>query len=214
MSDRSLPPNGDDRAAFVAAVDPGGALSDADIVDALSSTRARSLDKGQHFLRAGQMAAEVAIVVRGVLREYFVMSDGVERTKSFVEEGRASGSLADLLSGVPSRAFIVAEEPTRVLVTPFVRLRELASRSSAWAAVERSSLERLLATKAEREWELLGLDAAARYAAFRKRYPGIEARVAARHVASYVGITPVHLSRLRAPRSRSALTAPKPARSR
>ena len=63
----------------------------------------------------------------------------------------------------------------------------------------------MLLDKAEREYELLGLDAAARYALFAERFPGLEARVAARHVASYLGITGVHLSRLRR-RRRAALT--------
>jgi CRP-like cAMP-binding protein len=55
----------------------------------------------------------------------------------------------------------------------------------------------MFCAKAEREYELLGMDAEERYATFARRYPGLEARVAARHVASYLGITPVHLSRLR-----------------
>jgi CRP-like cAMP-binding protein len=58
--------------------------------------------------------------------------------------------------------------------------------------------ERLYLLKSEREYELLALDAEQRYRAFQARYPGLEARVTQRHVASYLGITPEHLSRLRA----------------
>lgn len=50
----------------------------------------------------------------------------------------------------------------------------------------------------EREFELLGLDAEARYRCFLERYPGLEASVSQRSVASYLGGTPEHLSRLRA----------------
>jgi CRP-like cAMP-binding protein len=51
------------------------------------------------------------------------------------------------------------------------------------------------------------MDAATRYDRFATRYPGLEARVAARHIASYLGITPVHLSRLRR-RRRSSQRSP------
>jgi hypothetical protein len=55
----------------------------------------------------------------------------------------------------------------------------------------------LFLRKSEREFELLGLDAKARYDVFLRKFPGLSARVPDRHVASYLGITPVHLSRLR-----------------
>lgn len=178
-------------------------LDDADVAAGLALVRARELTKGAALLRAGVEAREVAIVVRGVLREHFLLDDGSERTKAFVVEGQASGSLADLLSGGPSRAYIVAEEPTRVLVAPYAALRALGAERPAWAALGRAAVERLLLIKAQREWELLALDAEQRYAAFRARYPGLEARVLGKHVASYVGVTPAHLSRLRARRARA-----------
>jgi CRP-like cAMP-binding protein len=137
------------------------------------------------------------MVVRGFLREYFVMSDGTERTKAFVRAGESTGSLADLLSKRPSRAFIVAEEPSRVFVADYAQLRALAEIKPRWALWTLRMVEGMFLWKAEREYELLGLDAKARYEAFAARYPGLESRIAARHVASYLGITPVHLSRLR-----------------
>lgn len=197
-------PNAEDRRAFERAMSAIAPLGAADLDRAFALTRVRLLDKGGRFLRAGDEATEVAVVVSGLLREYFALDDGSERTKAFVVEGEASGSLADLLSGKPSRAFITAEAPTRLLVAPYAAMRELARTSPAWAALGRASLERLLLAKAEREWELLALDAEGRYAAFRARYPGIEARALGKHVASYLGITPAHLSRLRARRVKSS----------
>lgn len=193
----------EDRDAFARAMCALAPLDARALAEGLALVRVRELARGEHLLRANERATEVAVVVRGLLREHFVLDDGSERTKAFVLEGEASGSLADLLSGEPSRAFIVAEEPTRVLVAPYAAMRELGVRSPPWAAVGRASLERLLVRKAEREWELLALDASQRYARFRERAPGLEARTLARHVASYLGITPAHLSRLRAQRRRA-----------
>jgi CRP-like cAMP-binding protein len=172
-------------------------LDEKELRAGLALLRARHLARGEHFLRAGTRATELAIVTEGLLREYFLLADGVERTKAFVAEGQLSGSLADLLSSGPSRAYIVADEDTRILVAPYERFRALSVTSPAWAKLGRVAAEQLLVTKSEREYELLGLDAEARYAAFATRYPGLEGRALGRHVASYLGITPVHLSRLR-----------------
>jgi CRP-like cAMP-binding protein len=186
-----------DTAAFAAALRAIAPLSDADVAMGAALARVRELRRGEHLLRAGRRATEVAFVVSGILREYFVMAEGTERTKAFVVAGQASGSLADLLSNAPSRAFIVAEEPARIVVARFAEFRALTAQSRGWDALGRATLERLVLAKAEREWELLGLDAEARYDVFRARFPGLEARVSAKHVASYLGITAVHLSRLR-----------------
>jgi CRP-like cAMP-binding protein len=191
----------EDRKTFAKAMRAIAPLDDADLAAGLALVRVRTLRTGDRFLKAGTHARDVAVVVRGLLREHFVLDDGTERTKAFVAEGEASGSLADLLSLRPSRAFIVAEEPTRLLVASYAEMRALSASSPAWAALGRASLERLVLVKAEREWELLALDAEQRYAAFRARYPGIEARALGKHVASYLGITPAHLSRLRARRA-------------
>jgi CRP-like cAMP-binding protein len=194
----------EDRLRFRQAMTDIAPLPERDLARGLALASARTLPKGGHFLRAGMRATELAVVVHGLLREYFLLRDGSERTKAFIAEGRVSGSLADLLSRAPSRASIVAEEPVRLLVMPYEAMLSLGRASAAWARLGRAGLEQLLLQKAEREWELLGLDAGERYAAFRARYPGLEARVLGRHVASYLGITAVHLSRLRRRRARKA----------
>ena len=187
----------EDARVFALAVRAISPLEDADIAQVLAITRPRELARGQFLLRAGERACEVGVVVSGLLREYFVMPDGTERTKAFGLSGYPTGSLADLLSGQPSKAFIVAEEPTRILVADYADSLALADRSLAWRRYGERLTQLILLVKAEREYELLGMDAAARYERFSARYPGLEARVAARHVASYLGITAVHLSRLR-----------------
>ncbi len=195
----------EDRAAYRAAVEAFGPFPEDALEAGAALLRPRALRTGQHVLHAGRApATEVLFVVRGLLREYFPLDDGGERTKAFVREGQVSGSLADLLSGEPSRASIVAEEPSRVLCAPYDETRRLGERFAAWAIFGQRITAALLSQKARREHELLALDATGRYEAFRARYPGLEARVKAKHVASYVGITPVHLSRLR--RARRAAT--------
>ncbi|MET0388167.1 MAG: Crp/Fnr family transcriptional regulator [Polyangiales bacterium] len=187
----------DDADHFAQAIRAVVLLDDADLAQALALFAPRELARGEYLLRAGERAEHVALVVRGLVREHFVMPDGTERTKAFVLAGQPTGSLADLLSGAPSKAFIVAEEPTRLLLASYAESVALTERCPGWRRFGERLIQRLLLLKAEREYELLGMDAAERYRVFNERYPGLEARVAGRHVASYLGITAVHLSRLR-----------------
>ncbi|MCB9647072.1 MAG: Crp/Fnr family transcriptional regulator [Deltaproteobacteria bacterium] len=167
-----------------------------------SLLRARTLARGEHLLVGGmERASDVVFVVQGVLREYFLLADGTERTKAFIAEAQVAGSLADLLSDAPSRASIVAEHETRVLLARYDEMKALGQRFPSWADFGRRTTAALLSRKAEREYELLALDAEGRYEAFLAQCPGMEARVTAKNVASYLGITPVHLSRLRRRRS-------------
>lgn len=187
----------EDRATFERALCAVEPMSRAALEAGWAEVRLRRLARGEHLLRVGERAHQVALLLEGLVREHFVLPDGREGTKAFITAGDMTGSIADLLSGEPSRVAIVADEPSRLLVVSFAALRALGSGFPEWERYGRTMMERVLLAKALREYELLGLDAEARYRAFSARFPGLEARVAARHVASYLGITPVHLSRLR-----------------
>jgi CRP-like cAMP-binding protein len=163
----------------------------------LAHCRIRTFARGEFLLRAGERATQAGMLVSGLLREYFLMESGVERTKAFVMAGEPTGSLADLLHEGGSRAYIVAEEPSRLIVVPFEAMLALSERYLSWRIYGERLLQLLFLKKAEREYELLGLDALARYRAFLRKFPDLSARVPDRHIASYLGITPVHLSRLR-----------------
>ena len=78
-------------------------------------------------------AREVATVFSGGLREYYVLADGTERSKSFNLPGEFAGSLSDLLSGEPSQTWAVAEVPTVLLVTAWSDYLALVER---WPALE------------------------------------------------------------------------------
>lgn len=174
-----------------------GPLDERALRDSVRTFRAREFQRGACLLRAGERASLVGVVVSGLMREYFITPDGVERTKNFAPAGQWTGSLPDLLGTDPARCYIVAEERTRLVLLHWEELLRLEASHPAYARLMRRSAERLLRVKAEREYELICLDAEARYQAFRTRYGALEGRLSARHVASYVGITPVHLSRLR-----------------
>lgn len=171
---------------------------------AFPAPRRVALPEGGVFLGAGERADEIAMVYSGGLREYFVLADGSERTKGFNLAGDFAGSLSDLLSGEPARTWVVAEVPTVLLVTRWADYLALTEAWPGWQRFARAIAENLYRRKVQREYELLALDAASRYRLALQRWPTLEHVFKQRHVASYVGITPVHLSRLRSAAAKTA----------
>ena len=153
--------------------------------------------RGSHVLRAGDLAKQVSFVVSGALREYYVLPDGHERTRSFNLPGDFAGSMSDLISHAPSRTWVTAEAQTTLISVDWTVYRQLAETHAAWARFARRMAEELYLRKVEREYELLALDAAARYQHTLQRWPDLESLFTQRDIASYIGITAVHLSRLR-----------------
>jgi CRP-like cAMP-binding protein len=167
------------------------------LAEAVADFSVRTLEPGEHLLRAGQTAHTVALVDSGLLREYYVSSDGAEQVRTFCAEGHFTGSLYDLLTQKPSLVNIEALEPTRLLVTEWASFQARCEREPLWHIAGRRIAEALYLRKALREHQMLALTATERWEAFRRDFAPLEPRVSQRHLASYLGITAEHLSRIR-----------------
>lgn len=198
--------------AFVAGMNALSPLNDDDLAESARLCQRLCLDKGQALLRAGERAHLVGFVVSGGLREHYVLADGGERTKGFSLPGWFAGSLSDLLSNEASQVWIEAAAPSVLLTLPWADVRHWQETRPAWTRFGWRVAERLYMMKVEREYELLAMDAAARLDATLSRWPTLEQVFSQRDIASYVGVTPVHLSRLRTAKAASPAPGSPPSR--
>ena len=165
--------------------------------------RPRALRAGEFFQRAGEVATHGAFVATGCLRSYVIGPDGKEHIVQFAPEDWWIGDPSGLLApGTPAQYFIDAVEDSNLLV--FDRTsHELAMRVPGVAASYRSGLERRGAAADQRIVNAMSTSAEERYDAFVRKYPSIVQRVPQFMLASYLGITPETLSRVRKNRSRT-----------
>lgn len=169
-----------------------------DVLDALSALlQPRRFEAGSWLLQGGEFAQHVFFVSEGLVRELYISDRGGEHTRAFVAEGQITGSLLDLISGHPAVTWVQALEPTYALALPYRAYEALCDRHPALERCTRRHTELLYVRKARREHDMLALSAGERYERWRNENPGLDTRIRRQHVASYLGITPEHLSRLR-----------------
>jgi CRP-like cAMP-binding protein len=186
-----------DTRELVAAIRSLAPVSDRAFAAWLELVEPRTFPRGGWLLRAGERAEWVHFVVEGLVRELYISEAGDEHTRVFLAEGQLTGSLLDLLSGESAVTWIQALEPTRTLTFRHDAFDALCESFPELHRVARSAAERLAVRKVRREHEMLALPAATRHERWLRESGPLDARVTRRHLASYLGVTPEHLSRLR-----------------
>ena len=145
----------------------------------------------------GSSAHEILFVARGLLRFYYPSDDGRESNKAFVAENEFAGALASANLGVPLLYGIEALEPSTVLAARYTDFAALMDADPAFERLGRKLAELILARKERRTRAFLLQSATERYQDLERLHPDLLQRVPLFHLASYLGITDVHLSRLR-----------------
>jgi CRP-like cAMP-binding protein len=156
-----------------------------------------SLERGEHLFRQGDGDGALYLVQEGLLKAYYLTSDGKEQIKSFMEAGKIIGSLTAAYEGSPNTFSLMALEPAELVKFSFDDMR-LLSKTTPDIAERMTDLLLSLAMKKERrEYELLCLSAEERYQLLLERSPNLPMRVTQQDIALYLGITPVALSRIK-----------------
>ncbi len=157
----------------------------------------RTFEKNDYLVRAGDVANNFYFIVRGLVRFFYSTEDGKEFNKHFAMENGYAGSFHSLVLGEPCGYFIQALERTETIVLPNQVMNEFYDRHPCWERIGRRSAENLALTKETREKEFLLDSLETRYRRFLKEYPGVADRIPQYHIASYLGVTDVALSRIR-----------------
>jgi CRP-like cAMP-binding protein len=162
-------------------------------------SKIKQVKKRTRLIEAGDLVNHSYFCSAGLFRLFYPLDDGKEYNVAFSLENDFVTSYGAMTKREPSSFTIEAMEDSVVIVISYDELQELMDKSHSWERFIRISVERLYIRKEERERELLYLSAKQRYQAFLTKYPGLEKRIPQYQIASYLGISPVSLSRLLRP---------------
>lgn len=157
----------------------------------------RRLEKGAFWLREGMVGKDVAYIKKGYLRKYYIQK-GNDITDYFYLDGNFTGDLPSILSGNPTYSFIEAMENTELLVWTYESLNDLAEKSFNIEHLLRKITELGFVTFYNRTKSFITQSPKERYDFLMNEQPQILQRATQYHIASFLGITPQHLSRIRA----------------
>lgn len=163
----------------------------------VSVSKVKQLQKGDFFIREGEIPTKLAFIKSGLFRYLYVHENGTEFTKGIIPEGNFLTSYSAMIHSTPSYFFIEALEPAEILEISFEKWKELLSEDHFWNKLLIQMLEKGFFIKEKRERDLLLLDAETRYRNFIQESPNLENRVTQKIIASYLGIQPESLSRIR-----------------
>ncbi len=156
------------------------------------------LSKGDFFARQGGVENRIGFLLEGVMRACVTDSRGTEYNKTLHVPFCFVGAYSSLTTGSVNQITVQALETCRLLVADYRQAEALYDRFPALERFARRLAEAFFVEKEKREIELVLLDAEARYSLFRGAFPDLESRIPQYHIASYLGITPTQLSRIRA----------------
>jgi CRP-like cAMP-binding protein len=157
----------------------------------------RHLEKGAFLQRAGEPARYMVFVAKGCLRSYVIDEKGKLHIVRFAPEDWWLSDPGRFLGGEPSTLFIDAIEASDLLVIDYPSHQRILDTVPGYAAGYQGGLERLAAAKQRRIISSLSASAHDRYLDFVATYPTLVRRVPLGMLASYLGMSPETLSRIR-----------------
>jgi CRP-like cAMP-binding protein len=163
--------------------------------------------KGSDFIAEGQIPRKAAFVLKGLFSQRYTACDGSSVIKYFFPEQRIAASVSAMLLGKPSDFTITALESSVALEYSFAAFKKLVTRHPDIAAFYIKYMEQhWIIEKEPIEISLRNDSAMTRYADFVRKHPELIKRLKQHHIASYLGIEPESLSRLK--KELAALTGP------
>jgi|SRR5882724_1295755 len=172
-------------------------LSEKDNDDISGIVNTRQLKKGDYWLEEGKTNNYIAFIDRGYLRKYY-LKDGNEITDSFYFENDLCADLPSIIGKVKPASNVVAMQPTLLATFSYVEFNKLCERSMALEHLNRLLVESTFLTFYSRTVSFILKTPKERYEDLIKSKSSIIQKAAQYHIASYLGIGPQHLSRLRA----------------
>ncbi|SEG74003.1 Crp/Fnr family transcriptional regulator [Sphingobacterium lactis] len=156
----------------------------------------KEFPKKHRLLDAGQTERYLSFTLKGIIR-FFIPNPESETTVFFAFDGWFTSVYDSFVTQRPSYYAAEILEPTAMLRISYADLQEVYAKTSVGNLIGRKASETLFVLKTQREISLVNLTAEQRYLQLLKEQPQYIQQIPQKHLASYIGITPQALSRIK-----------------
>ncbi len=154
--------------------------------------------KGEVFVELGEDAGMAGFVCSGLMKAFYTTHKGDEFIRNFAGDGMFMAAYSSWLTRTPSNVTIQAMLDSTLILFPYQAYQDLQKGHACWQEIGRKVSESLYIAREQRHYELLVYDAETQYENFCKEFKTILPHLSQQDIATYIGITPVSLSRMKA----------------
>jgi CRP-like cAMP-binding protein len=172
-------------------------LNDSEKSEIESRLTERRIKRRQFLLQENDICKHYTFVVEGCFRMYKVDQNGKEHNLQFAAENDWIADIGSLHRKIPSQLYIEAVEPSLVLQIANEDLWDLYTNHPIFNHNFRVFIEDKFIELQDRVLQTISSTANERYTSFLKQYPQLANRLPNTQIASYLGITPEFLSKIR-----------------
>jgi CRP-like cAMP-binding protein len=169
--------------------------SEADLI--ASFLQVRKIRKNQLLVEPPYPSSAEHFISKGCFRSYYLDNDGIEHTLSFAIEGWWMTDLQSFFTGEPAKYHVESLEEGQVFMLKKEHLEELYLKIPVLNIYFRKLYQNAIVSQTERLLNVLSTTADERYIRFIAKYPALEKRLPQYLIASYLGVTPEFLSKIK-----------------
>lgn len=173
-----------------------GILNEKDIQHFLDNGKTEQILKGNYLIRESQICRKLYFIHQGAV-SVFILKDGNEHIKDFSLDNKFITAYTSFQTEKPSLIYLRAEQNCELTSWSKPVLNSLMTNNIQWTAFAKNMADYLFMRKEKREISLLLDNAETRYLNFLKEYPQAFQAFPQYLIASYLGIRPQSLSRIR-----------------
>lgn len=156
----------------------------------------KTFGKGTCLLKEGQIAKDAFMIVQGCVRKY-LMADGEEVTTDFYTEGHTAADFHSLANQQPTRYNFICTEETTVAIVNEEKEEALYKRFPRFETICRVEFQKMSGTNEHKLATFNARNPEEKYLILLEERPDLFQRVPQYQIASYLGIKPETLSRIR-----------------
>jgi len=158
----------------------------------------KEIKAGEYLLKAGEVCPSIAFIESGTFRMYYTNEDDYEINLMLHAANENTTDYESFTTGLPAKLSIQAIEDSKVIILSRVKLMTLYEDSFYWNKFGRMVAEQIFISSKRRTEELLFMTPEQRYLKLMEYQPDFFQKYPLKHIASYLGIKPQSLSRIRA----------------